>query len=138
MFFLKALSQSRYFLSAMTGMLLTGSVFAGTAGRVNFIAGEVSVTSLDNSTHTLYKGDLINAGDKLETSKNGRLQIRFTDGSILSLKPNSIFSVEKYSFSRDTPEQGNVVFNFVRGGFRTISVATGLSLIHISEPTRPY
>ena len=86
----------------MTGMLLTGSVFAGTAGRVNFIAGEVSVTSLDNSTHTLYKGDLINAGDKLETSKNGRLQIRFTDGSILSLKPNSIFSVEKYSFSRDT------------------------------------
>lgn len=125
MFFLKALSQSRYFLSAMTGMLLTGSVFAGTAGRVNFIAGEVSVTSLDNSTHTLYKGDLINAGDKLETSKNGRLQIRFTDGSILSLKPNSIFSVEKYSFSRDTPEQGNVVFNFVRGGFRTISGAIG-------------
>lgn len=125
MFFLKALSQSRYFVSAMTGMLLTGSVFAGTAGRVNFIAGEVTVTSIDNSTHTLYKGDLINAGDKLETSKNGRLQIRFTDGSILSLKPNSIFSVEKYSFSRDTPEQGNVVFNFVRGGFRTISGAIG-------------
>ncbi|MDO8417491.1 MAG: FecR family protein [Agitococcus sp.] len=125
MFFLKALSQSRYFLSAMTGMLLTGSVFAGTAGRVNFIAGEVTSTSMDNATHTLYKGDLINAGDKLETSKNGRLQIRFTDGSILSLKPNSIFSVEKYSFSRDTPEQGNAVFNFVRGGFRTISGAIG-------------
>lgn len=125
MFFLKALSQSRYFLSAMTGMLLTGSVFAGTAGRVNFISGEVTATSMDNATHTLYKGDLINAGDKLETSKNGRLQIRFTDGSILSLKPNSIFSVEKYSFSRDTPEQSNVVFNFVRGGFRTISGAIG-------------
>lgn len=125
MFFLKALSQSKYFLSAMTGMLLTGSVFAGTAGRVNFIAGEVTATAMDNATHTLYKGDLINAGDKLETSKNGRLQIRFTDGSILSLKPNSIFIVEKYSFSKDTPEQGNVVFNFVRGGFRTISGAIG-------------
>jgi hypothetical protein len=125
MFFLKALSQSKYVLSAITGMLLTSSVFAGTAGRVNFIAGDVTATTSDNITHDLFKGDLVNAGDRLETGKNSRVQIRFTDGSILSLKQNSIFSVEKYSFSKDTPEQGSVVFNFVRGGFRTISGAIG-------------
>lgn len=125
MFLLKTLSQSKYLLSAMTGILLSSSAFAGTAGRVNFISGEVTATTTNNSTHTLYKGDLISAGDKLETGKNGRVQIRFTDGSILSLKPNSVFSIEKYNFSKDTPEQGNLLFNFVRGGFRTISGAIG-------------
>ncbi len=125
MFFLKALSQSKYLLSALTGVLLTGSAFAGTAGRVNFIVGEATATASDNTTRILYKGDLINSGEKLETTQNSRVQIRFTDGSFLSLKPNSIFNIEKYSFSRDTPEQGSVVFNFIRGGMRTISGAIG-------------
>lgn len=125
MFFLKALSQSKYLLSALTGVLLTGSAFAGTAGRVNFIVGEATATAPDNTTRILYKGDLINSGEKLETTTNGRVQIRFTDGSFLSLKPNSVFNIEKYSFSRDTPDQGSAVFNFIRGGMRTISGAIG-------------
>jgi hypothetical protein len=125
MFFLNVFSQSKYVLSALTGLLLSGSVYAGTAGRVNFIVGEATAISPDNTTRTLFKGDLINSGDKLETAANGRMQIRFTDGSFLALKPNTTFNIEKYSFSKDTPEQGSVLFNFVRGGFRTISGAIG-------------
>jgi len=127
MFFLKAFSQSKYALSALTSILLSSSVsvYAGSAGRVNFVVGEATATSPDNISRLLYKGDIINSGEKLETAANGRMQIRFTDGSFLALKPNTTFSIEKYSFSKDTPEQGSLLFNFIRGGMRTISGAIG-------------
>ena len=70
MFFLKIFSQSKYTLSALTGILLSGSLYAGTAGRVNFVIGEATATSPDNISRSLYKGDMINSGDKIETTAN--------------------------------------------------------------------
>lgn len=112
-------------LTAMVAVLLSGQALAETAGRVNFIVGEVAAINIaDGSRRVLSKGDLVNSGERLETGK-GRLQIRFTDGSFVSLQPNTVFGLDNYTFAKNKPEEGSLLFNFVRGGMRTVSGAIG-------------
>lgn len=112
-------------LAAMVAVLLSGNAIAETAGRVNFIVGEVAAINIaDGSRRVLSKGDLVNSGERLETGK-GRLQIRFTDGSFVSLQPNTVFGLDNYTFAKNKPEEGSLLFNFVRGGMRTVSGAIG-------------
>lgn len=111
-------------LLAMITAILSGQALADTAGRVSFVTGEVAAISNDGGKRLLNKGDLVNSGERLETGK-GRVQIRFTDGSFVSLQPNTVFGLDNYSYSKDKPEEGSLLFNFLRGGMRTVSGAIG-------------
>ncbi|HEX5276873.1 MAG TPA: FecR family protein [Fluviicoccus sp.] len=111
-------------LAAMVAMTLSGAALAETAGRVNFVTGGVVAVSSDGSKRTLTRGDFINSGERIETNK-GRVQIRFTDGSFLSLQPETVFGVDSYTFSKAQPDAGSLLFNFVRGSMRTVSGAIG-------------
>ncbi|PTQ87508.1 FecR family protein [Agitococcus lubricus] len=120
-----AIFQPRQFLAFMVSCLSAGySIAADMAGRVNFVSGKVQAIEADGSERTLNKGDLVYRGERLDTG-NGRLQIRFTDGSIVSLQPDTSFKVDDYQFDKSKPEQGRVQFNFLRGGFRTVTGAIG-------------
>lgn len=111
-------------LAALVGCLLTGQALAEVAGRVTFVVGQVNAISATGEKRVIGKGELLNSGERLETGK-GRLQIRFTDGSLLSLQPNTVFGLDNYTYSRNKPQDGALLFNFVRGGMRTISGAIG-------------
>lgn len=111
-------------LAALIGCLVSGQTIADVAGRVTFVIGDVTAISSNGTKRVLAKGELLNSGERLETGK-GRLQIRFTDGSLLSLQPNTVFGLDNYTYARNKPQDGNLVFNFVRGGMRTISGAIG-------------
>jgi len=95
------------------------------AGRVNFVSGNAYVTNTQNQQRNVFKGDLIYAGEKIETASNSRIQVKMTDGGTIVLRPNSIFEITQYNFSKDTPELGTVLFNFIKGGTRAISGAIG-------------
>lgn len=111
-------------LSAMVATLLCGQALAETAGRVTFVAGQVNIISADGQRRLASKGELLNSGERLETGK-GRLQIRFTDGSLISLQPNTVFGLDNYTFNQAKPQEGSLAFNFVRGGIRTVTGAIG-------------
>lgn len=111
-------------LAAMVATLLCGQTFADVAGRVTFVAGKVTAIGSDGKTRTLTRGELLNSGERLETG-TGRLQIRFTDGSLMSLQPNTVFGLDNYTYSRNKPQDGALLFNFIRGGIRTVSGAIG-------------
>ena len=111
-------------LAALVAMTLSGMAIAETAGRVNFVSGGVVAVSTDGSKRTLTRGDFINSGERIETNR-GRAQIRFTDGSFLSLQPDTVFGVDNYTFSKAKPDEGSLLFNFVRGSMRTVSGAIG-------------
>ncbi len=123
--FFNAFSQTRHIFATVTGLVLSSITFADTAGRVNFVAGDVNVNNIDNKSHMLVKGDMVSSGETITTGNKGRIQIRLADGGFLSLRPNSVFQIEKYNFSKDTPTQGSLLFNFIKGGMRTISGAIG-------------
>lgn len=124
MFQKQPLLNAKGLLTAVVATLLTGQALAETAGRVTFVTGEVVAISSDGQRRVLAKSELVNSGERLETGK-GRLQIRFTDGSFISLQPNTVFGLDNYTFARAKPKEGALLFNFVRGGMRTISGAIG-------------
>lgn len=111
-------------LSLLIAYTLSGTALADVAGRVNFVSGNVEAVATDGSRRTLVKGELVNSGERLETNR-GRVQIRFTDGSFISLQPNTVFGLDKYSFDKNKPNDGSLLFNFLRGGMRTVSGAIG-------------
>lgn len=111
-------------LAFMVTALFSGVSLADAAGRVSFATGPVMAVGLDGVQRVLTRGDIVNSGERLETGR-GRLQIRFTDGSFLSLQPNTIFRLDSYRFQKDKPEEGTLLFNFVQGGMRTITGAIG-------------
>lgn len=111
-------------LAALIGCLVSGQALAEVAGRVTFVVGQVNAITANGEKRVVGKGELLNSGERLETG-NGRLQIRFTDGSLLSLQPNTVLGLDNYTFSRNKPQDGSLLFNFVRGGMRTISGAIG-------------
>lgn len=111
-------------LAAMIATLVCGQAVADVAGRVTFVVGQVSATASDGSKRNLTRGELLNSGERLDTG-SGRLQIRFTDGSLMSLQPNTVFGLDNYTFSRSKPQDGSLLFNFIRGGMRTVSGAIG-------------
>ena len=114
---------ARHLLAIMV-TALSGHALADVAGKVNFVSGPVMAYSLDGNQRLLTRGAEVNGGERLETGK-GRLQIRFTDGSFLSLQPNTIFRLDSYRFEKNKPEEGQLLFNFVQGGMRTITGAIG-------------
>lgn len=111
-------------LAAFIGCLVSGQTLAEVAGRATFVVGQVNVITANGEKRLVGKGELLNSGERLETG-NGRLQIRFTDGSLLSLQPNTVLGLDNYTFARNKPQEGNLAFNFIRGGIRTITGAIG-------------
>lgn len=111
-------------LGFLIACLCTQTSFADVAGRVSFVSGNVEVIANDGSRRTLIKGELVNGGERLETNR-GRVQIRLTDGSFISLQPNTVFGLDQYKFDKNKPDDGSLLFNFLRGGMRTVSGAIG-------------
>jgi len=90
-------------LAAMVVALAPAAVQAE-AARVTFAYGPVSVTAADGARRALARGAHIEAGDTISTSR-GRAQLRFTDGSFMSLRPGTEFRVDEYAFKgRKEPE----------------------------------
>jgi len=98
-----------------------------------FAATEAAVILFSNGTVTkvsaadkqpLAKGDHLAAGDTVNTGYDGRVQMRFTDGGLVSLMPNSSFAVDRYN-QPDGQDGGSLSFRLMKGGLRTLTGSIG-------------
>jgi hypothetical protein len=64
----------------------------------------------------------IRNGDRIRTGTDGRVQLRFTDGALISIQPGSDFRVEAYAF--DASRQRGF-FELVQGSMRAVSGSIG-------------
>ncbi len=94
------------------------------AGVAQFIAGDVSVRRAAGTSDSLAKGRNVESGDDIVTGPNGQAQIRFTDGGLVSLQPNSQFKIDKYVDAND-PKQDGFLVSFTRGTMRAITGLIG-------------
>ena len=98
--------------------------FAVPAGSVTFKSGDATITHADNTVVPAEKSASLNEGDTIET-KNGRVQLAFINGGKVSLQPNTIYKINKFTFSG---KEDGTEYNFtelVKGGLRTISGLIG-------------
>src|SRR5690554_6556478 len=93
------------------------------AALVLFSHGNVVLTN-NSGSYLLEKGGFVSAGDTVITGDDGRVQLRFTDGGLVSLMPNSRFAVEEYSQPTEDAE-GSVSVNLIKGGLRALSGSIG-------------
>src|SRR5690554_1242129 len=93
------------------------------AASVLFSHGNVVLTN-DTGSYPLEKGAAVSAGDTVITGEDGRIQMRFSDGGLVSLMPNSRFAVEEYSQPTANSE-GSVSVNLLKGGLRALSGSIG-------------
>ena len=68
------------------------------AGRVILTSGPFIAIQPDSSARSLARGSEFYVADRLWTGPSTRAQIRFSDGAIMTLRPDTEFSVDEYEF----------------------------------------
>lgn len=113
----------------LTGPGLMGSA---TAQEDREVAGKVIIATAGSvardpkgEERPLRRRSQVYTGDTIVTAAKGRVQIRFSDGALLGLKPNSEFRVEQYHYEDGADGSENAVYKLLKGGMRTITGAIG-------------
>lgn len=89
------------------------------AGRINFVAGNVSVTTLDGQLRIPGKGDRIETGDAIHTGRDGEVHVHMDDNGLIALRANTFLRIEAYQ--ADGGAQDSAVFRLLRGSLRSIT-----------------
>lgn len=103
--------------------IFSTALFGATeAGKVIAIKGR-AVAQAQGKERTLKRGASVFSEDTIVVDSDSRAQLRMTDGSVLTLIPDTTYSIDSYNYERG----GGGVFasSVVRGGFRMISGSIG-------------
>ena len=117
----RALSQAGFLALA----LLSSAALAAGAGTVTHLSGTLSVQRSDGSVRVLSQMSEVNPGDVLTTQRDSYAQINFTDGSSLTMRPNTQIKVEQYNFVQDQPQDDSSFLRLIKGGLRTVTGLVG-------------
>lgn len=99
--------------------------FAAGAGTVTHVSGSLSAQAPGGSARILSQKSEVNPGDVLTTERDSYAQVNFTDGSAMTLRPNSSVRVEAYGFAKDKPQEDNMFLRLLKGGLRTVTGLVG-------------
>lgn len=118
---------TRFYLSKLMVALLgvtCGAAFAA-GGQVQHLSGTLSVQRADGTVRILSQKSDVNPGEVLTTQKDSYAQINFTDGSSMTMRPNTQMKIEVYQFTEGRPQEDNALFRLIKGGLRTVTGLVG-------------
>ena len=113
---------------------------ATAAGTATLVTGHVSAASSSGEIRDLVKGSSVYEGEVIITSNASYVNIEFTDGGRVLLRPESRFQIDRYQFSGASPQPGaaaakpgvaqaprqeSAFFRLLKGGFRAVSGLIG-------------
>ena len=90
-------------------------------GQVSLLIGQVKVMRKDGAVEPLRRGMAVHVGDRVETSANGHVHLRFVDNAALSVRPDSVLEIQAYQFDASRPELSEVRLQVDQGMARSIS-----------------
>jgi hypothetical protein len=109
----------------LTGLLAACLLIPGMAwariGEVTLVIGQLEVQRLSGPSASLAKGDPVLEGDIIKTTASGHVHIRFIDGGLVSVRPNSVFTIHEFRFNPDQPSASVVRLSLDRGEVRAVS-----------------
>jgi len=109
----------------LISVLLFWSNLMFAAATTQALTGDVQMAPAKGDYAALAYGQRVDSGATIKTSANGSAVLRFDDGQMLSISPNSLFVVAEYSFNAHKPEQGNFVASLLRGAVRMVTGVIG-------------
>lgn len=101
----------------------TGLAAAAPVGYVHEVKGDVTLRDAGKAPVKATAGDTFEQGANFTTGANGSVTLKFEDGQIAALSPNSQFIATTYVYDKKKITDSNIVFNLVRGGLRFVSGA---------------
>lgn len=108
------------------GLLLSATMaLASEAATVTHVSGPLAARKADGTTKAISIGSKVDEGDTVVTEKRTYARLKFNDGGEVTLKPNSQFMVEKYSFDKEKPKDDSALFSLIKGGLRTVTGQIG-------------
>jgi hypothetical protein len=102
-----------------------GAALAAGAGQVQHLSGTLTVQRPDGTVRILSQKSEVSPGDVLTTQKDSYAQVSMTDGSSMTLRPNTQVKIEAYQFVQDKPQEDSAFFRLVKGGLRTVTGLVG-------------
>ena len=111
---------------AFAGLLLTGVAEAGpVVGTVTDVSGPMVARRLDGTIKALTAQSAVEQGDTLVTEKGTYARIKFIDNGEITLRPNTQFKIENFSYEAAKPESDSAFFTLLKGGLRSITGLLG-------------
>ena len=89
------------------------------AGKIDLVAGPVTVVGADQKQRTPKKGEKLYEGDSVLTNANGELHAELTDGGVLAVRPNTAMLITKYQANGDASDTS--IFGLLKGSIRSIT-----------------
>ena len=107
-------------------LVAAGGAWAGEpVGTVTHLSGPLFAQKSDGTMKTLAKDSGVEVGDLLVTKQRTFARIKFTDGSEVTLRPETEFKIEALAFDQAKPEGDSAVLDLVKGGMRAITGQIG-------------
>lgn len=103
--------------------LASASVMAN--GTVQQLSGTISVQKPDGSTRVLSRQSEVRQGDTLNTERDSYAQVKFADGAVMTLKPNTRIKIDNFVFDEKQPEKDSSSLSLLKGGLRMITGLVG-------------
>lgn len=97
----------------------------GAAGYVHEVSGGVSMQAGSAAATSVKAGDTFDPGATFRTAGDGKAVIKFEDGQIVSLQPNTAFRVDGYSFNVNNPKAGSSAMRLLQGAMRYVTGVIG-------------
>ena len=89
------------------------------AGRIDLVAGAVTVVGADQKQRAPKKGEILFEGDSVVTHANGELHVELTDGGVLAVRPNTAIRITKYQANGEASDTS--IFGLLKGSMRSIT-----------------
>ena len=104
----------------LTALILPPVLHATPAGEVEFAKGVGAATASGKGPRVLSQGVPIEAGDTVTLGSNSFAVVKLTDGTRMTLRPNTAVKFEDYVFrQQDKPD--SLVTSLLRGGVRMVT-----------------
>ena len=115
----------RLVVALLASLMLPITVHAS-VGKIIMAIGDVSINR-SGQLIPAKKDTVVEVGDAIVTAGTSNAQVKFNDGAIVALRPNTEFKVNEYKFSGkpDGTEKADV--SLTRGGVRAVTGAIGRS-----------
>lgn len=100
--------------------LSSAALAAQKVGEVSLVIGEARLARKDGELVAVARNMAIEPGDRIETAAGGHVHVRFIDGGMVSVRPESRLVVESYE--REGAAQGGAIkFRLDRGAVRSVT-----------------
>jgi hypothetical protein len=117
--------------SLLIGLLSLSALATESIGVVTMVIGnpEVENVSLPGAptagarVHRLQKGATIQQGDTIKTAASDHVHIRFVDGGLVSVRPQSVLVIHEFRYKPADPADSVIRITLERGEVRSISGA---------------